>query len=101
VLWFVLTLITLGITQAAYGATATIHVTVNTTPLIDHPAGPFSMALAMTDGNGIGDGNNTVTLSDVDFGGGAATGDPVTFGGVTGSLASGIVLTDSAFLHFL
>ena len=50
-------------------------------------------------GAGIGDSNNIVTLSAIDFDGGSALGNPVVFGGLTGSLETGISLTDSSFVN--
>jgi hypothetical protein len=41
---------------------------------------------AFTDGSGVADGNNTVTMSNVDFGGGRASGSPTLFGGANGTL---------------
>jgi len=73
-------------------------VTLDTAPLVGHPAGPFYVELAFTDGSGIGDGNNTATLSDFDFGGGSALGGPFVFGGASGSLETGVSITDTSFL---
>jgi hypothetical protein len=74
------------------------NVHLSTSPLIGHPAGPFVFELALTDGNGIGDGNNTVSLSGIDLRGGIALGSPFIFGGASGSLETGITLTDNSFL---
>ena len=74
-------------------------VTLNTTPLVGHPAGPFYVELAVTDGSGVGDGNNTVSLSSFFLGGGSALGSPFTFGGVSGSLENGVTITDTSFLN--
>jgi hypothetical protein len=74
------------------------NVTLDTAPLVGHPAGPFYVEFAFTDGDGYGDGNNTVTASDFDFGGGSALGSPVVFGGATGSLETGVTITDTSFL---
>ena len=74
------------------------NVTLDTTPLVGHPAGPFYIELAFTDGSGIGDLNNTVTFSNFNFGGGSALGGPLAIGGATGSLETGIAITDSSFL---
>src|ERR1035437_1455650 len=51
----------------------TYNVTLDTAPLVGHPAGPFVVFLEFTDGSGIGDANNTVTLSGLDFSGGSAS----------------------------
>jgi hypothetical protein len=73
-------------------------VTLDTAPLIGHPAGPFSILFIFIDGSGVGDANNTVTISNVGFGGGSALGNPVTFGGASGSLETEVTITDSSFL---
>ena len=74
------------------------NVTLDTTPLVGHPAGPLYFEVVFTDGSGFGDGNNTVTLGDVAFGGGSALGSPFVFGGASGSLETGVTITDSEFL---
>ncbi|MFO1433783.1 MAG: NF038129 family PEP-CTERM protein [Candidatus Competibacteraceae bacterium] len=75
-------------------------VSLNTLPLVGNSAGPFYVEFQLNDGSGIGDGNNTVTLSDFQFGsGGGAAGNPVTEGSATGSLTTGVVLTDSEFFN--
>ena len=61
---------------------------------------PFSIALQLTDAGATGDANNTVTVSAVNFGGGAPTGSPTTLGGAAGSLVSSVTLTDSLFLNY-
>jgi hypothetical protein len=73
-------------------------VTLDTAPLVGHPAGPFYLELAFTDGSGVNDANNTVTLSNINFGGGSALGGPVVFGGASGSLETGVTMTDNSFL---
>lgn len=88
---------TLG--PALHATTVSIYqVSLNTAPLVGHPAGPFYLEVALTDGSGVGDANNTVTISDIDFGGGGALGSPLVFGGAIGSLETGITITDSSFL---
>ena len=75
-------------------------VSLDTSPLIGHSEGPFYLEFQLNDGSGTGDGNNTVTLSDFQFGiGGSAVGNPITEGGVTGSLTTGVVITDSDFFN--
>jgi hypothetical protein len=75
-------------------------VTLDTTPLMEDPAGPFSLVFQLTDGNGTGDGNNTVTLSDFVFGTGGPSGAPTTFGGVSGGVGSTVTLVDTSFLNY-
>jgi hypothetical protein len=84
-----------GSTVAAY------TVTLNTAPLVGHPAGPFSILIALTDGSGLGDGNNTIQITNVDFGGGSGSGGAGLFGGATGSLETGVTMNDSAPLSLL
>jgi hypothetical protein len=45
-------------------------VSIDTTPLAGHAAGPFALDLQLIDGGGTA--NNTATLSNFDFGGGSA-----------------------------
>jgi hypothetical protein len=78
------------------------NVSLNTSSLIGEAAGPFSLGFQFNDGSGPGDSNNTVILSNFQFGvGGSAAGSPSVFGGATGNLSSGITLTDSSFLNAL
>src|ERR1051326_4363182 len=73
----------------------TYSVTVDTTSLMGHPAGPFTAAFVLTDGTGFGDGNNTVTLSNFSFGGGSPSGFPSALSGSAGSMATHVTLTDT------
>ena len=74
-------------------------ITLDTAPLIGDPAGPFSVFLVFIDGSTIGDANNTVTVSNVQFGGGSGLGNPFVFGGASGSLETGVSITDSSFVN--
>jgi len=76
----------------------TYNVSLDTTSLVGHPAGPFYLYLVLTDGNGVGDGNNTITMSSISFGGGSPLGSPVLFGGAAGSLEAGLSIVDNSFL---
>lgn len=76
------------------------NITLDTASLVGHPAGPFYVEFALTDGSGIGDANNTVTLSNFNLGGGSALGSPFLFGGASGSLATGVTITDTSFVSF-
>lgn len=90
----------LTLTQSAGAAgTSTYNVSMNTAPLIGHPAGPFTFYVAMTDGSGLSDGNNIITISNLDFGGGRALGNVATLGATSGDLASGVTLSDSSSLN--
>jgi hypothetical protein len=57
--------------------------------------GTFYLAFQLVDGSGTGDANNTVTLSGFNFDGGSVAGVPTLYGGASGSLSSGVTLTDS------
>jgi hypothetical protein len=81
------------------GADVFTDVTLDTAPLIGHPAGPFSLLFIFIDGSGAGDANNTATVGNVTFGGGSALGNPVTFGGGSGSLETAVSITDSSFIN--
>jgi hypothetical protein len=60
--------------------------------------GPFSLAFEFTDGSGTGDGNNSVTMSNFQFGpGGGVVGAPFTSGSASGDLSTNVVLTDAGF----
>jgi hypothetical protein len=74
-------------------------VTLNTKPLENHAAGPFSLYFQLTDGSGGGDGNTTITLSNFQFSGGSSAGAATATGGGSGSLDDGITLTDTAFIN--
>lgn len=72
---------------------------LNTSSLIGHPSGPFYLDFQLNDGSGLGNGNNTATLSLFNFHGGGALPDINTFGGVTGNLSSIVTLTDTSFFN--
>jgi len=73
-------------------------VTINVASLVSNPNGPFSLDLQLADGSGLANSDNTVTISNFVFTGGSATGTPTfTSGGESGSFASSVVLTNSAF----
>ncbi len=80
-------------------------VTLDTTTLTVPPgstAGPFSLAFQLTDGSGLGDANNTATVSGFQFGGGSASACPAgcsAIGGAGGDAGSSIVLNDSSFFN--
>jgi len=87
----VLVLLTLGVANAD----VIFNVTLNTGPLIGHPAGPFSIGFEFADGSGSGDGNNAVFISDFNFEAGGPAGAPLLFGSVGGDLSSSLVMTDA------
>jgi len=89
--------IVLGLCQDAIAdAISTYGVSIDTVSLIGHPAGPFYLYLEFIDGSGVGDANNTVRVNNVSLGRGSALGGPIVFGGATGSLATGVSITDSS-----
>jgi hypothetical protein len=80
-----------------------VDVTLDTSPLTVAPgmsSAPFSLIFQLTDGSGTNDGNNTVNVDNFVFGGGGSTLGATLFGGASGGLGSGIVLTDTSFLNF-
>jgi hypothetical protein len=73
------------------------HVTIDTSLLAGHPAGPFFLQFTLTDGSGTGDANSTVIVTNFNFGlDGQESGEPDTLGGVSGDMSLGVTLTDSA-----
>lgn len=81
---------------AQMGSAVTFTVTMDTSALIGHPAGPFAIDFQLSDGNLTGDGNNTVVVSAFNFGGGSAVGSPTYWGlGTSGDLNTAVVLTDN------
>src|ERR1035438_5083614 len=76
-----------------------ITVTLNTSVLINSQAGPFSIGFQLADGSLTGDGNNVVSVSEFQFGGGApgqpgCSANQGYLGGVSGDLSSAIAATD-------
>jgi len=61
------------------------NVTLDTSPLNGHPAGPFALDFQLTDGSGGGDGNNTAVVKNFNFHGGSWSGP------------ASVSLTDNAF----
>jgi hypothetical protein len=77
---------------------STFRVSVNTASLTGNSAGPFSIAFALTDGNGLSDASSIVKVTDVNFGNGTGAGTSVLFGGASGTLETGVTMTTSSFL---
>jgi hypothetical protein len=91
----------LGVGQRTAFADDIVNITVNTSSL---PVVPGSeIVFELTDGSGIGDANNTATLSGFGLGGGFAGGvDTINSTGgfaPASSLGSAVSLTDSSFLN--
>jgi hypothetical protein len=80
-------------------AESVFSLSLNTAPLVGNANAPFSIDFQFTDGSGIGDTNNTATLSAFNFSGGGASGSPTLTGGAAGSLGSTVTLTDSSFFN--
>jgi len=90
---FVLLLLLLAQTRARADD---FTVNINTSSLAGVP-GSYSLGLVLLDASGTGDMNNSITLSDFNFGGGSGGATTFSTGGVSGSLGSGtITLTESA-----
>ena len=98
--WAVLLALTLGTfgTQTVR-ADAIVNVSVDTSSIASTPGA--EIFFVFTDGNGTGDANNTATLTNFSLGLGTpgALDALNSTGGVTGSLATGLSLVDSAFLN--
>ncbi len=93
----------------ALAGAGTVHanvvytVNLDTSPLMS-VAGDYALAFQLNDGSGAGDANNTVTLSNFNFGGGSAAGCPVNctlLGGASGDATTTVNLTDSSFFNSL
>lgn len=78
----------------AQAASVTVEFGLNTSSIVG--LGTFSLAFQLVDGSGTGDADNTVNLSNLNFSGGSASGAAMLFGGATGSVASGLSLTNSS-----
>lgn len=84
-------------------ASAPLYVGVNlfdTTSLIGHAAGPFSLEFQLVGGPQADSGAaNTAVLSAFQFFGGGPAGSPTYIGDVSGSLATSVKLTDTTFFN--
>jgi len=91
----IIALASLAVVLAAISARAdggTVNVSLNTSSL----SGTQTIIFGITDGDGVAD--NSVALSDFNFGGGSAEGSPSYIGsGVAGDLSSVIAMDDSGF----
>jgi hypothetical protein len=88
-----------GSLSGARAASIMYDVSIDSSELIGHFAGPFAINFQLNDGSGTGDANNTAVLSNFRFGTGSASGLPSLAGGTSGSLASTVTITDSAFFN--
>ena len=91
-------ILALALLIPAVSANAAImyHATVDTSSLVGDPLAPFSLYFQFNDGEGTGDTNNTITLSNFTFGGGSATGTATPTNGASGDLSLGISIVDSS-----
>lgn len=78
-------------------ATVIYDITLPTTALIGNAAGPFQLDFQLVDGDGVS--NNTIVLTNFQFGTGSPVGLGVGLGGGSGSLATGVSLMDTDFLN--
>ena len=86
----------------AFGGVVQANVVYNVslnTSTISGVAGVYGLAFSLTDGSGLNDGNNTITLSNFAFGGGSSAGGGGSIGGASGNLGSSVVLVDSSFFN--
>jgi hypothetical protein len=97
---FAASLLLLGSTTAMAGL-VTQEFSVNTSGLVG--LGQFTLFFQMVDGSGVGNSDNTVSLTNFNFDGGSATaGTVMEFGGGTGDMSSGVTLTNSnSLLNFV
>ena len=86
--------------SAARAQTPTYHVALNTSGMAASSAGPFALDFQFNDGGA--PGNNTVTLTHFDYGGGSAASVPDSVsGGASGNANSAVVINDTALLNEL
>ena len=101
--WITLAIVTFGLAVPAPAlATSILLVSVDVGSLSVPPgsgSAPFSLFFQLTDGRGIGDGNNTITLSNFSVAGGSFTPGVFTFGGAAGDLTTSVTLTDTSFFN--
>jgi hypothetical protein len=94
------TALVIVLSASAAQAQSVYTVTLNTSSLAGH--GNFRLDLQLIDGSGLSAdlNNNTVTLSNFNFGtGGASLANGVPTNGAIGNLATGVTLQDSAFFN--
>jgi len=88
-----------ALTALTLQADALYNVTIDTSPLIAHPAGPFALDLQLNDGSGTGNGNNTAILRSFNFASGDPSGTPTTVGQSSGNLSSSVTMADGSFFN--
>jgi len=80
-------------------ADLTFHVDLDTSVLLGNANAPYALFFQLNDGQGIGDANNSLTLSNFGFGGGATTGGATFDGGASGTVPTGLTISDSSFFN--
>jgi hypothetical protein len=97
----ILPLVVLGLVlqATAWSGTSAYNVSLNTSPLIGHVAGPFALEFQFNDGSGTNDANNTAMLDRFSFSGGTVNGLPSVSGGASGDTTAAVTLTDSSFFN--
>lgn len=73
------------------------QVTIDTSAANVGGSSPAEVIFSLTDGNGTGDGNNTITLSDITFGAGATLDPAVDTSNVTGTIDTTVSMADTTF----
>lgn len=100
-------LVAIWVFPIAFAAAGAVHanviytVNLDTSPLMG-VVGDFALAFQLNDGSGADDANNTVTLSNFNFGGGGAAGCPLNctlLGGALGDATATVTLNDSSFFN--
>jgi hypothetical protein len=81
---------------AAFGGTI---VTFDTSSLVGNANAPFTLDFNFIDGSGIGDGNNSITLSNFVLGAGSLTLSSMTGGIAVNASPFSVTLTDSSFFN--
>lgn len=98
-LWFTVLAASISLlsgTAATASPLTTYQISIDTTAL---NGGFFQLDFQLNDGSATGDGNSMVTLTNFNFGGGAASGAPLLSVGASGDTINGASLSDVTFLN--
>ena len=96
----ILRTLTIALLAVGICAAGPINVSLDTSALIGHAAGPFQLDFQLIDGDGSGIANNTVTLSELSFGaGGGFSGSASLSGSALVQPDGTIVLTDADYVN--
>lgn len=91
-------LLAFAVCLVPFGKADTLYTfNMDTSSLIG--SGQFALDFQLLDGSGLGDANNTVTITSIALGGGSPSGGGTITGGAAGGLASSVSLTDTAFFN--